>query len=314
MIDSSIYKNKINYAIVFQLIIIHLFALFIFFPPFFSWYNFFGFISIFLITGGLGVSIGYHRLLAHRSFVNVNPVFGFFHTLCGTIALQMGPISWARIHRDHHKYTDNEKDPHDRNKGFFYSHIGWMLLKIDMTKHQFGTDLVKINYVRFLEKHYILINILFLLFLFCLGYYLGLKNPFNLPGPIGFENIIVVEDRNKGIMGGLGMLVWGGFARIVLLYHITWSINSVCHWFGYQNFKPNSLTGTSKNNMLIGYISFGEGWHNNHHQFPNSAKFSHRWWEFDVSWAYLYILSKLGICQPKVPSTNIGNNQKKETK
>lgn len=306
----SLVKNKLNYAIVFQLIIIHFCALLIFFPLFLSWYNLIiGFI-VFQITG-FGVSIGFHRFLAHRSFVNVNPIFGFIHAFCGTLALQMGPISWARIHRDHHKYTDKDNDPHDRNKGFFYSHLGWMLYKIDMSKHQFGTDLVKINYVKFLEKHYLLINFLSLIFLFFLGFFLGFYNPLDFKHPMGQKYEIVGNDLYIGIISGLGMLVWAFFARIVLLYHITWSINSVCHKFGYHNFKVDTKTGTSKNNFLIGYISFGEGWHNNHHQFPYSAKFSHRWWEFDISWAYLCVLSKLKLCQPKLPIVGADNKVNK---
>lgn len=296
-------KNKINYAIVTQIIVIHLLALFIFLPQFCSWYNIVIGFLIFQITG-FGVSIGYHRFLAHRAFINVSPFFGFIHTLFGTLALQMGPISWARIHRDHHKYTDKDSDPHDRNKGFFYSHIGWMLYRIDMSKHQFGTDLVKINYVKFLEKFYIYINFIFLIILFFLGFLLGIYNPFELEHPMGKSHETVGDKLHVGLMSGLGMVIWAFFARIVLLYHITWSINSFCHRFGYNNFKIDAKTGTSKNNFLIGFISFGEGWHNNHHQFPYSAKFSHHWWEFDISWAYIIFLTKLKICEPKVPISN----------
>jgi fatty-acid desaturase len=266
-----------------------------FIPHLFSWYNVTIAFLMLQITGGFGISIGYHRMLAHRSLANVNPVFGAIHTLCGALALQMGPISWARIHRDHHKFTDSVKDPHDNHKGFFYSHIGWMLEKMDMSKFQFGTDLVKINYVKFIEKYYVTINIVFLLSLFILGFYLGTSNPLGL-----HSNLDMKSGLQKGFLGGVGMIVWAGFARIAVLYHLTWSINSVCHRFGYTNFKSDDNTGTSRNNIFIGYFSFGEGWHNNHHKFPYSAKFSVHWWEIDISWLYIIALSKVGLLKPKV--------------
>ncbi len=292
-------KKKIDwdYSTVIPLVSFHVFALFAIFPQLFNWYNLIAAFVLLQVTGGFGISIGYHRMLSHRAFKEVHPLFGFFHTLCGTLALQMGPISWSQIHRAHHKYTDTPQDPHDQNKGFFHVHIGWMLEKMDMNKYQFPTDLEKIWYVKFMEKYFVLINTTFLLSLFGLGYYIGLADPLNL---ISAEYKASHSQLYQGMIGGAGMLVWAGFVRIIVLYNLTWCINSVCHRFGYKNFEIDGSTGTSKNNYFIGYFSFGEGWHNNHHRFPNSAKFSYKWWEFDISWAYIVLISKLKICQPKV--------------
>jgi fatty-acid desaturase len=170
-----------------------------------------------------------------------------------------------------------------------------MLEKMDINKFQIPTDLEKIWYVRMMERYFVLINTSFLLCLFGLGYYIGVYDP------LGFNKTSVgVDALYNGLIGGVGMLVWAGFVRIIILYNLTWCINSVCHRFGYKNFKVDSSTGTSKNNYFIGYFSFGEGWHNNHHHFPYSAKFSYYWWEFDISWAYIYLASKLKICHPKI--------------
>lgn len=292
-------KKKWDYSTVIPLFAFHIFALFALFPHLLSWYNLIACFIVLQITGGFGISIGYHRMLSHRAFSNVHPLFGFFHTLCGTLALQMGPISWSRIHRAHHIHTDTPQDPHDQNKGFFHVHIGWMLEEIDMNKFQAPTDLEKIWYVRMMEKYFVIINTTFLLSLFGFGYYLGVYNPLGFSHPLGAE-YMGGSTLYQGLIGGAGMLVWAGFVRIIILYNLTWCINSVCHRFGYKNFKVDSSTGTSKNNFFIGYFSFGEGWHNNHHHFPYSAKFSYHWWEFDISWAYIYLASKLKICHPKI--------------
>ena len=289
--NSELTVKKLNIPVVALIIFLHLFSFLAFLPMFFNWYNVIGMIVLLQITGGFGISIGYHRLLAHRAFFSFHPLMGFFHTLCGVLAFQMGPISWARIHRAHHKYTDSPKDPHNQNKGFFYVHLGWMLEKIDMSRFQVPSDLLRIKYVRLMEKYYFSLNAIFFIFLFFIGYFLGSLNP------LGFE----MNDRSfhQLILNGIGMMIWAGFLRIITLYHLTWSINSVCHRYGYQNFIENRNTGSSKNNLFIGYFSFGEGWHNNHHQYPYSAKFSFHWWEFDVSWLYIKLISKINLCKPK---------------
>lgn len=299
MADVIVNKREWDFKTIIPLVAFHVFAFLALIPQLFSWYNLIACFVILQITGGFGISIGYHRMLSHRAFKDVHPIFGFFHTLCGTLALQMGPISWSRIHRAHHKYTDTPQDPHDQNKGFFHVHIGWMLEKWDVSKYQNPTDLEKIWYVNWMEKNFVIINTVFLLMLFGLGYYLGAYNPLGWQHPMG-EDYLPADIVTRGLLGGVGMLAWGGFVRIIILYNLTWCINSVCHRFGYKNFEVDSSTGTSKNNYFIGYFSFGEGWHNNHHRFPSSAKFSYRWWEFDISWAYINLMSKIKICSPKV--------------
>ena len=307
---AMIQKEKINwdYSTVIPLVSFHVFALFAVFPQLFSWYNFIASILLLQITGGFGISIGYHRMLSHRAFRDVHPIFGFFHTLCGTLALQMGPISWSRIHRHHHKHTDTPQDPHDQNKGFFHVHIGWMLEKMDMNKFQQPTDLEKIWYVKFMEKNFVYINTIFLLGLFGLGYYIGANDPLNFESA---EYMAAHSAVHHGLIGGTGMLVWAGFVRIIVLYNLTWCINSVCHRFGYKNFEVDGSTGTSKNNYFIGYFSFGEGWHNNHHAFPTSAKQGLLPWQVDMSYGLILILKFLGLAwNVKVPTPEMIEKRK----
>lgn len=207
----------------------------------------------------LGVTVGYHRMLTHRSF-RPHPVVKFVLLVLGSMSLEGPALEWAATHIKHHAHSDREGDPHSPVEGFFHAHIGWM----------FGDDTADPNvYCRNLVKDPIVV---FVSRTFLLWAALSLVIPF--------------------VLGGWTGLLWGGLVRIFLTHHVTWSVNSVCHTFGKREFETNDR---SHNEWLVGLLGFGEGWHNNHHAFPRSAFHGLHWWQFDLSGYVIWTLERLGL-------------------
>lgn len=203
----------------------------------------------FYVLTGFGVTIGFHRLLTHRSF-ETNPVLKAVFIILGCMALQGNPISWASTHIQHHAHSDQDGDPHSPLEGLWHAHMGWAFnYRPDLTKY--GTWLPKDRLIVFIDRFW------FVWFL------LGLAIPFAIGGWTG--------------------LLWGGLVRVFLMQHSTGSVNSICHTFGA---RPYATADVSRNNWWVGIIALGEGWHNNHHAFPRSAFHGLKWWQFDFS-AYL---------------------------
>lgn len=235
---------------------------------------------------GFGVTLGYHRLLAHMSFDAGPLVRGFFIAL-GAAAVQGPPIKWAAIHRRHHQKTDEEGDPHSPNlhdgrwwsrvKAFAHSHTGWLLTEDPKDLDRTVPDLAKDPVVRFVDRYYLV--------------WVGLG--IVLPALVG-----VALDRDP--MGIARLVVFGFVARVGIMHHATWCVNSVCHRYGYRNFRTGDL---SKNHAVIAALSLGEGWHNNHHAFPASARHGMRWFEFDPSYVVLLALKAIGLVRSvRVPA------------
>ncbi|MBS0287292.1 MAG: acyl-CoA desaturase, partial [Proteobacteria bacterium] len=177
---------------------------------------------------GLGITLGYHRLLTHRAF-QCKRWFKQFLLVCATFAMQGSPASWASLHIQHHRFSDKEGDPHTpRFKGFWYAHMGWIFRDHKPNFRRYGKWLLKDKDVKHISKNYLLYSIL------------GLAIPFAIGGWIG--------------------LLWGGFLRMFLCIQMTWCINSVCHLWGL---RPYKVSDTSTNNPLVALFTFGEGWHNN---------------------------------------------------
>jgi stearoyl-CoA desaturase (delta-9 desaturase) len=213
------------------------------------------------------ITAGYHRYFAHRSFRTNRPV-QFALALLGTTAVQKGPLWWAAHHRAHHRYSDTDRDVHSPQKGFWWSHVGWILC--DRYKDAdlgLVRDLVAFPELRFLER----VN--------------GVV-PWVLAGVTLW-------------IGGWSGLVFGFFGSTVVLWHVTFTINSLSHTFGTRRY---ATTDTSRNNPLLAMLTFGEGWHNNHHHYSASARQGFYWWEVDVSWYVLRGLAALhlvrGLRQP----------------
>jgi stearoyl-CoA desaturase (delta-9 desaturase) len=231
-------------------------------------------VRMFAITGF------YHRYFAHRAFRTSRGV-QFAFAAIGASCVQRGPLWWAAHHRHHHRHSDTPQDPHSpRQHGFWWSHMGWFL-----TPRGFRTewsripDLQKYPELRLLDRFDILLPVLLAAALYALGAWLERAHP-----ALGTS--------------GPQLLVWGFFISTVVLFHATVTINSLAHVFGSRRFDTRD---DSRNNWLLALITFGEGWHNNHHHFPGSARQGFRWWEVDVTWYGLKLMSWLGLVHDLKP-------------
>lgn len=253
-------KKKIeNWPVFVGLAVIHVGALAAFLPGMFSWSALGAMLVMAYITGALGVTLCYHRTLTHRAIIMAKPL-EYLTALFGTLSLQGGPIEWVATHRAHHAHSDSEKDPHNSNEGFSWSHLTWLYLanQAILTREQqlrMAHDIAADPFYRFIDKYQLLLQ-------------------------AGLGVLLLA-------LGGLPWLVWGVFVRLVLTYHLTWLINSAAHSVGYQSYKTGDR---STNCWWLALLSWGEGWHNNHHAFPFSARHGLRWFEIDHTWHVIKVL------------------------
>jgi len=260
---SDIQKAALNldWATISFFAFIHLGVLAVFLPGTFSW-EAVG-ITLFLhwFTGGLGITLGFHRLITHRSF-QVPKWLEYFLAFCGTLTCQGGVIRWVGLHRIHHLQADTVKDPHDSHRGFWWSHIGWMLCEIEADNDipKYTKDIAGDPVYQFLQKYFLPIQIVLAIALF--------------------------------VAGGLPALVWGIFVRLVIVFHCTWLVNSATHVFGYRTYETSD---NSTNCWWVALLTYGEGWHNNHHAFQHSARHGLKWWEIDLTWMTVALLQKLRL-------------------
>ena len=252
-----------------------------------SWLNLGMLIGGWYLTG-LGITIGFHRMLTHRSFETNNTMRAFW-TALGSLSLEGSPLDWCMVHRKHHQFSDHEGDPHSPSlsgegfwngvKGFWHSHIGWMF-KDNWSRGErkkFVPDLMNDPMLVSIDRNY----------------HWWVWATFLIPLVIGG---LATWSWQGAILG----FIWGGLARVCLSHHMTWSINSICHIFGPQHYKSSD---DSRNNLFFGYFSHGEGWHNNHHAFPTSAKHGLKWWQFDLSWVIIRTMQFFGLAwNVKLPS------------
>ena len=220
------------------------------------------FVRMFAITGA------YHRYFSHRSYKTSRP-FQLFLAILGASAAQQGPLWWAANHRHHHKFSDQPEDIHSpKQKGFWYSHIGWIVeAQNEETDYALIPDFTRYPEMVWVDKY----NILF---------------PFLL-GVATFGLGVLVPDST-----GLQMLIWGFFVSTVVLYHGTFSINSLAHVFGSRRYATKD---TSRNNFWLALITLGEGWHNNHHYYATSTRQGFYWWEIDITYYILWVCEKIGL-------------------
>lgn len=231
-------------------------------------------VRMFAITGF------YHRYFSHRTFQTSRAVQFVFATI-GASCVQRGPLWWAAHHRHHHRHADTVRDPHSPGvHGFLWSHVGWFL-----TPRHFRTDLsrvpdlAKYPELRWLDRYDIAIPLLLALAMYGLGVLLQHVAP------------------QLGTSGGQ-MLVWGFFVSTIVLFHATVTINSLAHRFGSRRYPTKD---DSRNNLWLALLTFGEGWHNNHHFFPGSSRQGFRWWEVDLTWYGLKLMSMLGLVRGLKP-------------
>lgn len=260
-IASSTTKGPLNWLHITFFVGLHFGILLAPFPGFFSWKALGVALLLYWVTGGLGITLGFHRLITHRSF-QTPKWLEYFLAFCGTLACQGGPIAWVGMHRIHHLHSDQELDPHDSNKGFFWSHIGWMFYhspRFDDVP-RFTKDIKDDPFYIFLEKNMLLIQ-------------------------IALGGVLLA-------IGGWSFVVWGIFVRLIFVWHCTWFVNSATHKFGYKTYDAGDH---STNCWWVALLTYGEGWHNNHHAFQYSARHGLQWWEIDLTWMTIQVLQFLGL-------------------
>lgn len=263
MTITSSHQNSLNWPVIIYMSIIHLIALLGFFPQFFSWQAVLLLLSFHWITGGLGITLGFHRLVAHRSF-STPKFLEYFLVFCGTLACQGGVIRWVGLHRIHHQHSDTPLDPHDSNQGFWWSHMGWMLhnLPAENDIERYTKDINNQPFYQFCQRYFIFIQIALGLLLYWFG--------------------------------GWSWVIWGIFVRLVVVFHCTWFVNSATHQFGYQSYESGD---DSRNCWWVALLTYGEGWHNNHHAYQYSARHGLSWWEIDLTWMTIQLLAFLGLAK-----------------
>jgi len=262
-------KYPLNWVNITYFGLIHIGALFALLPGNFRWDGVALFLILHWITGGLGITLGWHRLISHRSF-QTPKWLEYFLVLCGALTCQGGVITWVGLHRQHHAHSDQNLDPHDSNKGFWWSHMGWMLHEIPAEDQipRFTKDISDDKFYQFCQNYFVPIQIAFGLILFAIG--------------------------------GWSYVVWGIFVRLVVVFHCTWFVNSATHRFGYRTHDSNDK---SRNCWWVALLTYGEGWHNNHHAFQYSARHGMAWWEVDLTWMTIQLLQTLGLAQKvKLPN------------
>ncbi|GAA6614324.1 acyl-CoA desaturase [Scytonema sp. NUACC26] len=263
MIDVRLNPPRPQRHVIVFTVALHLGVLLAFVPTNFNW-SAVG-VALFLhwLTVGLGISLGFHRLATHRSF-KVPKWLEYFFILCGTLAGQGAVKGWVGYHRMHHLYADRPDDPHDSTQGFWWSHISWLMHEVpNRTKlSRFTKDIADDPFYQFCHKHYIALQVALAVLLYGLG--------------------------------GMPFVVWGIFVRLFVGFHSTCFVNSACHKFGYRNYE---VSDRSTNCWWVALLTFGEGWHNNHHAFQSSARFGWRWWEVDIVWLTIRLLEKMRLAK-----------------
>jgi fatty-acid desaturase len=233
---------------------------------------------------GQGINLCYHRLLTHRSLVLPRWLERCFVVLA-ICCLQESPATWVAWHRAHHAHSDRDRDPHSPLVSFLWGHVTWLAFPRDADVmlggyRRYAQDILQDRFYRRLEQQPALIYLIYAghaALFFAAGFGLGW-------GEGG--------SAAAGLQLGLSFLVWAVILRTVLVWHITWSVNSLTHLFGYRHYATDD---NSRNNWLVGLIAVGEGWHNNHHHDQASATTQHRWWELDFTYYLIWLLKALGL-------------------
>jgi stearoyl-CoA desaturase (Delta-9 desaturase) len=241
--------------------------------------------GMYLITA-VGITVGYHRLFTHRSFKAPAPVVAALAAM-GSMAVEGPVIQWVAMHRRHHQHSDSHDDPHSPHihgdtvwgtlRGLWHAHMGWMMAPRPRGLARYTRDLRQDKLVVAMSR------------MFPVWVVIGLAIPAALGG--------LLTMSWTGVLLGF---IWGGLVRVLVVHHVTWSINSVCHIWGSKPFRSHD---ESRNNLLFGIIGMGEGWHNNHHAFPTSARHGLRWWELDVSYLIIRAMGLVGLASDiRVPT------------
>ena len=236
--------------------------------------------AIMYLATGLGITVGFHRHFTHRSFKTSKPVRAILAAL-GSVAIEGPIISWVADHRKHHTFADQEGDPHSPHvdhghgwrgalKGLVHAHVGWLFIHTQRgARRRYARDLIDDPIVSWVDRTFVFWALGGLVMAFLLGWVIG-----------------------GSLFAGVTGLLWGGAVRMLVVHHVTFSINSLCHFFGRRRFETED---ESRNLLWLAPFSFGESWHNNHHAFPTSAEHGMRKWEIDPSALVIRALERLGL-------------------
>jgi stearoyl-CoA desaturase (delta-9 desaturase) len=246
---------------------------------FLRWSDVVVFVIMYMATG-LGITVGFHRYFTHRSFKTSKPARAVLAVL-GSAAIEGPVISWVADHRKHHTFADQEGDPHSPHvdhgvgwrgafKGLLHAHVGWLFIHTQRgLRQRYARDLIDDPIVSFVDRKFVFWAVGGLLMAFALGWAIG-----------------------GSLYAGLTGLLWGGAVRMLVVHHVTFSINSLCHFFGRRSFETDD---ESRNLLWLAPLSFGESWHNNHHAFPTSAEHGLRLWELDPSALVIRAMERFGL-------------------
>jgi fatty-acid desaturase len=287
--------GRISWRYAIPIIGLHLLALAVFVPWLFSWTG----LALFIIgiyVVGTGINTGYHRLLTHRSFACPRWVEYTF-VVIAVCCMEDAPATWVAMHRLHHKDSDEKPDPHSPLVNFWWGHMGWLMVENRDIKNmamydRYARDILKDPFYMWLQRGMAVawIYLAHLALIGAAGFAVGRWSG---------------GTTEAGLRLGASWLVWAGIARTVAVWHITWSVNSLSHMFGYRTYNT---TEHSRNNWLVALLASGEGWHNNHHVDPNSASNWHRWWEFDATYLVIRGLELVGLAK----DVDRGNAKRRE--
>src|SRR6202142_3422431 len=258
------FTQRMNFATTLTMVLFHVGAVAALFM--FNWKAFAVAVFLYWFCTGLGISMGFHRLLTHRSYKVPRPLEYLF-AICGALTLEGGPISWVATHRIHHQNSDLPGDPHSPHDGGWWAHAGWILY--GETNH--NNTRVMSKYAPDLARQ---------------PFYVWLNNYHWVP--------MIVLGVLLYAIGGLPMMLWGIAVRVVVGLHATWLVNSATHMWGRRRFATRD---DSRNNWWVALMTFGEGWHNNHHAHPTSARHGLAWYELDLTWIQIRTLQLLGIAR-----------------
>jgi stearoyl-CoA desaturase (delta-9 desaturase) len=264
MLGRAAQGDQLNWVTIAALIGFHIGAVAAFF--FFSWSALVITVVLYWLSINVGIGMCYHRLLTHRGY-NVPKWLEYSMAICATLALEGGPMFWVGTHRVHHQMSDHEGDPHSPNEGGWWAHIGWILCGMSMSTQtemmaRYAPDLARDKFYLNLSKYHWVPTVILGVALLALG--------------------------------GWSWLLWGIALRITLGLHATWLVNSATHLWGSRRFETKDM---SRNNWWVALMTGGEGWHNNHHAHPVSAKHGLRWYEIDPNFYGIWVLSKLGLAK-----------------
>lgn len=301
-VPPQVLPYKLNWTYAITIVLVHVLGLLAFVPYLFSWTAFAVFVVCIHIFGQ-GITIGYHRLLTHRSFKCPKWVERVFAILA-ICSMEDTPARWVTVHRMHHVHSDEIPDPHSPRVTFWWSHMGWLMYINRQTYsvaslERFSKDLLRDPFYLRLEtnpfKQFV--------------YIAGQVPAFFL---LGFgASFLFSSELPAAVQLGWSMVQWGVIMRVIAVWHITWSVNSLSHMFGYANYDTGE---GSRNNWLVALLSVGEGWHNNHHEDPSAASVQHRWWELDLSYYEIKFLERLGLASDVIPPRHLrqGHSVKRE--